>query len=92
MNCASVMDSALRKQMKCQIQACLLKNPDWTPVEVRRWVMNDNATVKDVQINQKTLNRFITYQIVKFRQGLDVLEHRGGKAGPQYPCKKKGKF
>ena len=89
MNCASVMDSALRKQMKCQIQACLLKNPDWTPVEVRRWVMNDNAVVKDVQINQKTLIRFITYQIVKFRQGLDVQEHRGGNGRPSISMQKR---
>jgi len=29
-------------------------------VEVRRWFMNDNAAVKDVQINRKTLNSFIT--------------------------------
>ena len=73
----------------------MLKNPDWTPIEVRRWVMIDNAAVKDVQINRKTLNSFITYQIVKFRQGLDVLVHRRGNgrpsisieeamAGPQY--------
>ena len=34
----------------------------------------DNAVVKDDQINRKTLNSFITYQIVKFRQSLDVQE------------------
>ena len=75
--------------MKCQIQACLLKNPDWTPVEVKRWVMNDNAVVKDVQINRKTLNSFITYQIVKFRQGLDVQEHRGGNGRPSISMQKR---
>ena len=48
------------------------ENPDWTPVEVRRWVMNDNAAVKDVQINRNILNSFITYQIVKLIHGLDV--------------------
>ena len=59
------------------------------PVEVRRWVMNDNAAVKDVQINRKTLNSFITYQIVKFRQGLDVQEHRGGNGRPWISMQKR---
>ena len=65
-----------------------MKNLDWTPVEVRRWVMNDNTAVKDVQTNRKTLNSFIAQQIVKFRQGLDVQERGEACAGPQYPCKK----
>jgi len=39
--------------------------------------MNDNAAVEHVQINRKTFNSFISYQIVKFRQGLEVQEHRG---------------
>jgi len=47
-------------------------------VEVRRWFINDNAAVEDVQISHKTLNSFITNKIFKFRQNLDVQEHRGG--------------
>ena len=86
------MDSALHKQMRCQVQACLLKNQDWTPVDVRKWVMNDDAAVKDVQINRKTLNSFIKYQIVKFTQGLDVQEHRGGNGRPSIAMQKRRMF
>ena len=51
--------------------------------------MNDNAVVNDIQINRKTLNSFITYKIVKFRQGLDVQEHRGGNGRPSISMQKR---
>ena len=51
--------------------------------------MNGNAVVKDVQKNRKKLNSFILYQTVKFRQGLDVKDHREGNSRPSISMQKK---
>lgn len=86
------MNSALKTQLRVQIQAYMVKKPNAELREVRNWLEIDNKLLDGIQYNRKTLKSFVNYQINKFRTGSDVTKHRGGNGRPTITKRKENQI
>ena len=56
------------------------KNPNTEPRKVRYWLLEDNNMLEGIQMNSRTIESLIIYQVNKFKNGADVTKHLEGRS------------
>ena len=79
------MDKITKSTLKIQIEAYLTKFADPTLKDVKKWLFEGTTPGREVlsNINYRTLQSFINYQMKKFKNGKFCISHKGGNGRPR---------
>ena len=79
------MNSESRSFLKQQIQTYLQKYPDCTGKDVKKWILSGDQEFNLMDVQRDTLNKFIQYNLGKFREEGQCVKHKGGNGRKQTP-------
>ena len=79
------MDKIIKSTFKIQIEAYLTKFADPTLKDVKKWLFEGTTPGREVlsNINYRTLQSFINYQMKKLKNAKFCISHKGGNGRPR---------